>query len=182
MQAHIDRVLIDRRAIADRVKALARRIADDVAETGDGGELTIVPIMTGGLIFAADLIRELPLKLRMRLITVSSYRGATTRSMGARLEGQLPEELTGAHVLVIDDILDSGRTIQLVRELIGRRRPASLRVCMFLRKRIESAMRVAVDYVGFDIDDEFVVGYGLDYDGYYRNLPDVVTLKTEVTG
>jgi len=183
MQDHIDRVLIDRETIAQRVRQMAGQIASDFqAAEGDAEpvHITIVPILTGSLIFLADLIRHLPMMMQIRVVTVSSYPGKSTTSQGVQLKGQLPEDLTGHHVLIVDDILDSGKTIQYVRELIGQRGPASIKTCMFLRKQIPSAMNTHADYIGFDIPDEFVVGYGLDYDGFYRNLPEVVVLKKEV--
>jgi len=185
MDADIHRILISRATIARRVHELADQIAADFHLVGDDDappEIVIIAIPTGSLIFLADLIRCLPLKCRIRLVTVSSYPGAATTSQGPSLEGDVPDDLTGRHVLIVDDILDSGRTIRFVRELIAQRGPASIRTCMLLRKQIESAMNTPADYIGFDIPDEFVVGYGLDYDGYYRNLPDVVTLKDEVIG
>lgn len=183
MQENIDRVLIDRHTIAARVGEMAEQIAADFSKVEGGLDpvhITIVPILTGSLIFLADLIRRLPLMMQIRLVTVSSYPGKATTSQGIELKGQLPEDLTGHHVLIVDDILDSGRTIQYVTDLIAKRGCASVRSCMLLRKRIASAMNTHADYIGFDIPDEFVVGYGLDYDGFYRNLPEVVVLKKEV--
>lgn len=189
MHTRIDRVLIDRATIADRVADLAVQIAEDFeAEVGadavnrdrEPAELTLVPLLTGSVIFLADLIRDLPLMMRIRLPQVSSYPGRATTSQGVRVDDSLEGDgLAGRHVLIIDDILDSGRTITAVRELIQRHQPASLKVCVLLRKDLPSARQVHADYVGFDIPDAFVVGYGLDYDGYYRNLPEVCTLKAE---
>ncbi|QNN25245.1 hypoxanthine phosphoribosyltransferase [Planctomycetales bacterium ZRK34] len=183
MQDHIDRVLIDRHTIAARVREMAEQIAADfrAAEGGcDPVHITIVPILTGSLIFLADLIRHLPLMMQIKLVTVSSYPGKSTSSQGVELQGQLPEDLTGHHILIVDDILDSGRTIKFVTDLIAARGPASVRSCMLLRKQIPSAINTHADYIGFEVPDEFVVGYGLDYDGFYRNLPEVVVLKKEV--
>lgn len=184
MQQHIERVLIDRERIARRVRELAEQIAADyqreLAGTGAMAEITLVPILTGSLVFVADLVRQLPLMMRLRMITVSSYPGESTRSKGARIEGRLPDDLSGQHVLVVDDILDSGGTIRLVQSELVQRGAASVRSCMLLRKQVASAKAVRADYVGFEIPDAFVVGYGLDYDGYYRNLPDVVTLKNHL--
>jgi hypoxanthine phosphoribosyltransferase len=177
----IQNVLISRQQIAQRVRELGAQIARDLEEIGRGGEaeIVLVPILTGSIIFVADLIRELPQKLRIEVVTVSSYPGRTTQSKDAEIRGALPGNLAGKHVLIIDDILDSGRTLRLVREEIMRRGPRSLRTCVLLRKQIPSALQTPCEYVGFDIPDEFVVGFGLDYDNYYRNLPDVGTLKKE---
>jgi len=183
----IDRVLLDRVRIAERVADLAVQIADDFEkEVGDVGihspdpaQLTLVPLLTGSVIFLADLMRQLPLMMRIRLLNVSSYPGKATASQGVTIYDDLPDNMAGQHVLIIDDILDSGRTITEVKKLIETRNPESIRVCVLLHKQIPQAANVHADYVGFDIPDEFVVGYGLDYDGFYRNLPDVVTLKQE---
>lgn len=187
MQDHVEQVLLDRSQIAARVAEMAAQIADDlhadvVASGGDEDQITIVPILTGSLIFLADLIRELPLMMRIQVLTASSYPGRATASQHPpQITASLPEDLRGHHLLVVDDILDSGNTIRAVRAELEQRNPASLRTCMFLRKTIPSAMQTHADYIGFDIPDEFVVGYGLDFDGYYRNLPDLVVLKPEVT-
>jgi hypoxanthine phosphoribosyltransferase len=185
MQAHVQKVLIDRHAIAARVAQVAQEIAADLARAGNGQgppEITLVPILTGSIIFVSDLVRHLPLRMKIRLVSVSSYAGPVTTSQGARLEQQLtslPVDLAGAHVLVIDDILDSGHTMSLVLDLLRQRQPASLRNCVLLRKQRPRHPDVPVDYVCFDIPDEFVVGYGLDFNDYYRNLPDLVTLRPE---
>jgi hypoxanthine phosphoribosyltransferase len=118
--------------------------------------------------------------VRISVVTASSYAGRRTESTGDPVLGSLPDDLHEKHVLIVDDILDSGTTIRRVRAEIERRRPKSLRACVLLRKRIPTAMEVACEYVGFDIPNEFVVGYGLDYNGYYRNLPDIGVLKEDV--
>lgn len=197
MEADIEQVLISRERIAQRIEELARQITDDLRPKGgredaedpgdaeDSAQITLVPILTGSIIFVSDLIRRLPLPMRIGLVSVSSYPGRATASQGARLDaalGGLPTSLEGSHVLVLDDILDSGGTLKLVCDLIRQRRPASLRTCVLLRKQRPEALSFPVDYVAFDIPDVFVVGYGLDLDGYYRNLPDIVTLKPQVYG
>ncbi|NJL31948.1 MAG: hypoxanthine phosphoribosyltransferase [Phycisphaerales bacterium] len=189
MQADIERILLDRDTLARRVHDMARQItADLVGPAGHENfreELTLIPILTGSIIFVADLIRHLPLRMRIRLISVTSYPGSATTSQGAALEQSLcsiPSDLTGAHVLVLDDILDSGQTLRLVCDQLRNRHPASLRTCVLLRKDRPQARAFPVDYVGFDIPDDFVVGYGLDFDGYYRNLPDIVTLRPHLLG
>jgi len=185
MQADIDHVLIDRETISRRLDDLAGQIAEDLlAETEDGtGEITLVPILTGSIIFLADLIRRLPIPMQIRVMSVTSYPGASMSSKGANIEAaltKLPEDLSKNHVVIVDDILDSGNTLRLVKQIIEQRNPISLRTCVLLRKTIPSAMSFEVDYVAFDIPDEFVVGYGLDFNDYYRNLPEIVTLKEHV--
>jgi hypoxanthine phosphoribosyltransferase len=175
----IERILIGRERIAERVTELAAQIRRDLALLDDA-EIVLIPILTGSIIFLADLIRHLPQKVRISVITASSYAGRRTESTGDPILSGLPEDLHDKHVLIVDDILDSGTTIRRVRTEIERRRPKSLRACVLLRKRLESAMDVECEYVGFDIPNEFVVGYGLDYNGYYRNLPDIGVLKQDV--
>lgn len=181
----IDEVLIARERIAERVREMAGRLARDLAvelrkeggEPGREGRVVLVPIMTGAMIFTADLIREMPIKLSLGLVAVSSYPGESITSKGAHLASELPPDLAGKHVVIIDDILDSGQTLDLIRKAIVGQGAASVRICVLLSKQVERVADVKPDYVGFDIPDAFVVGYGLDYDGYYRNYPEIATLK-----
>jgi hypoxanthine phosphoribosyltransferase len=182
MFPEIERVLVDEAAIAARIGQMGAQIASDIArdvERAGGGQVVLVPILTGSIVFAADLIRRMPLKMSLGVVAVSSYPGQSVASKGASLRGELPPDLGGKHVLVVDDVLDSGRTLGLIRGLIAQHRPASLRVAVLLRKVLPGArpVEVPVEYVGFDIPDEFVVGYGLDFDGYYRNYPCIATLR-----
>lgn len=182
MISDIDRVLISQVQIAQRVNELAEQITTDHAAAKNGGEITIVPVLTGAIIFCGDLIRQIPIAMKIGLLTVSSYPGASIRSQGASVISRQLGDLSGRHVLLIDDILDSGGTIRLIRPMLQELGPASVKTCVLLRKNRLSAREVPVDYVGFEIPDEFVVGYGLDYNDYYRNLPDIVTLKSHVIG
>lgn len=179
MQRDLESILITRAAIDARVEALGRAIIADMEQAAGERELVIVPILTGSIIFVADLIRHLPVKLRLELAGVTSYPGTSMESKGAAMRHDLPRSLGDKHVLVVDDILDSGQTLDLVTRLIGEQKPASLRTCVLLRKPGKAKVAFKPDYVGFDIPDEFVVGYGLDYDGYYRNYPEIATLKPE---
>jgi len=181
VHSDIAKVLLTAEQIATRIAALGREIAGDLERLGPSDGIVLVPVMTGSVIFVADLVRHLPLKLRIGVATVSSYPGKSTSSQGATIVGQLPSDLTGRHVIVIDDILDSGRTIRLLRDAIEAQKPASVRTCVLLRKPTRDAQSTPCDYVGFDIPDEFVVGYGLDYDDHYRNLPYVGVLRPEAT-
>lgn len=188
MQSGIARVLIDRDRIAARVREIGRQLSSDLeAELRKDGHdsashadrIVLIPILTGAIVFTADLIREMPMRLSMRVVTVSSYPGASTVSKGAAMRGAIPNDLGGRHVVVIDDILDSGHTLALVKELVLEQNPASLRICVLLEKKVKRAAQIHANYVGFEIPDEFVVGYGLDYDGYYRNLPEVGVLAQD---
>ena len=176
----VERVLIDRGRIAQRVRDLGVRVAGDLAATTPA-PVVLVPILTGAFVFVADLIRHVPLKMSIRPITVSSYPGRAVESQGVEVRGEVPTGLAGKHVLLVDDILDSGRTLGLIRRMIAAQAPASLRTAVLLRKRKAGgrAEEVAVDYAAFDIEDAFVVGYGLDYDGYFRNLPDICVLRAQ---
>lgn len=196
-------VLIGRDAIAARVAALGDAITSDFrpllegARRGEGapsggglsggGEerrvggpddsLVLIPILTGAMVFTADLVRRIPLRLSIRPVTLSSYRGQTT-APGAMIDGgDIPTDLGQRHVLVVDDILDTGRTLAYLRDAIVRQKPASLRICVLLRKTKDRDRQVEADYHGFDIPDEFVIGYGLDYDGFERNRPDIIALR-----
>ena len=184
----VDRVLLARDELGRRVAELGRELASQLAgeldREGDhhlshADRVVLVPILTGAMVFAADLIREMPLRLSMRVVAVSSYPGQTTASKGAALKTALPDDLGGRHVVLIDDILDSGQTLHLVRELVVQQAPSSVRTCVLLKKEVPRAVEAPCELVGFTIPDEFVVGYGLDYDGYYRNLPDIVVLKPD---
>jgi len=166
-------VVVPAQAIATRMPELAAEI---VRAYGDGAEgIVIVPVMTGAFIFAADLVRCLPNRVRVDVATVRSY-GRGTVSQGPRIEGVMPG-VQGRHVLLVDDILDSGRTLAFLRQDMAQRGAASVRACVLLRKRRPLAMATPCEFVGFDIDDLFVAGYGLDHDGWFRNLPDVVSLR-----
>jgi hypoxanthine phosphoribosyltransferase len=182
MHRDIDRILISQRQIADRVSELARLITSDHSPPNlqPPGGLTIVPILTGAMIFCGDLIRQIPIAMRIGLMTVSSYPGRSVSSQGAQVLAQQLGDVRGRHVLLLDDILDSGQTIQLVQSVLSEQGAESVKTCVLLRKDRPSARQVQVDYVGFDISDVFIVGYGLDFDNYYRNLPDIVTLKSRV--
>jgi hypoxanthine phosphoribosyltransferase len=184
MQRDIARILISQQQIARRVAELARLITADHMPAGGGAdpEITIVPVMTGAMIFCADLIRQIPIAMQIGLLTVSSYPGASVRSQGPQVLGRQLGDVHGRHVLLVDDILDSGGTVRVVAALLRELGAATVRSCVLLRKDRPAARDVDVDYVGFEIPDEFVVGYGLDFKNYYRNLPDIVTLKPEVIG
>lgn len=177
----IERILIDRAAIAARVAELGSQIASDLELDTGADRMVVVPVLTGALVFAADLVRMMPMRLRLELISASSYPGKATTSQGVTLGSGVGsgsgDELAGAHVLILDDIFDSGRTLAAVKDLVEATNPASVRTAVLLRKEVKRAVDMTPDYVGFDVPDAFVVGYGLDYDGWYRNLPDIGVLR-----
>lgn len=170
----VTRVLVSEGTIASRVRSLAGEIVSTLPE---GAELVVVSVMTGALFFTADLVRAMPRRLRCGIVTVSSYGGTRTESRGASLVSALPEGLAGRHVLVVDDILDTGGTLRLLRDAISAQGAASVRTCVLLRKRRPEAMATPCEFVGFDIPDVFVVGCGLDFDDLYRNMPFVGVLE-----
>jgi hypoxanthine phosphoribosyltransferase len=182
MHLDIDRVLIPQDQIAQRVTELAQLITVDhtTPKLDRSAQVTIVPVLTGAMIFCSDLIRHIPIAMRIGVVSVSSYPGQSVTSQGAQVVAQQLGDLHGRRVVLVDDILDSGQTLRLVQSVLRQQGAASVKTCVLLRKNRPSTRDVEVDYVGFDIPDEFVVGYGLDFDNYYRNLPDIVTLKSEV--
>ena len=169
------RVLVPRDRIAERT----HQLADEIAEFYAGREVTIVMVLTGALMFVADLIRLLHLPLRVEPVSVTSYPGQATRSQGPSFRLPPPQSLTGRDVLIIDDIYDSGCTMEFLVETITNAGAASVRSCVLLRKdRPDLDSRPAEPhFVGFDIPDAFVVGYGLDFDDLHRNLPDICVLQ-----
>jgi len=169
----VTRVVVSRGRIARKVRDLAQQIA----RAYEGRELTVVAVLTGSLIFLADLVRKLPVRMRLDVASVCSYPGKAVRAQEAEFRLAPTIDLENKDVLIVDDILDSGQTLGLLKERLVAMKPASVRCCVLLRKRRPDVPgRPDAEFVGFDIDDEFVVGYGLDYDHLYRNLPDLCVL------
>jgi hypoxanthine phosphoribosyltransferase len=177
MEPRLPRMLISEPSLRDRVAVLADEIS--AVYLGADGGIAIVTVLAGSIVFLADLIRRLPMRMRLGLAAVSAYAGPTTRSSGAELRSLSLPDVRGLDVLIVDDILDTGGTLRLVQASISRLGPRSVRTAVLLRKRGKAPAEVAVDFVGFDIDDVFVVGYGLDYDGWHRNLPYVGVLDLD---
>ena len=181
MKDDIERVLLTREQIAERVAQLGEEIGRDLEALADHpNEIVLVPILTGSIVFLADLMRHLPLKLRIDVVLVRSYDGQTTEGRDLAFRSEIPSKLHGRHVVIIDDILDTGRTLAVIQRIIREQQPATLKTCVLMRKQLDITDRPDADYVGFDVPNEFVVGYGLDYDDYYRNLPDIVVLHQQV--
>ncbi len=178
MNQDIARVIISEETLLHRVQEMGHEIAHAYADNPDG--MTIVAVLSGAIIFLADLIRFLPMKLRVDLVTVSSYPGKTTRSVGPKLTNYSAVNVRDRDVLIVDDILDTGSTLSLVQAELTRSGPRSLRTAVLLRKPGKAPSGIEANFVGFDIEDEFVVGYGLDYDGMYRNLPYVGLLRSHL--
>jgi len=179
VDADIDRILIDRHRIAARIEELGAEIKGELELLPGDVEIVLVPVLTGSIIFVADLIRRLPQKMRIDVIAASSYPGRRTTTNGEPVMSAVPPDLHDKFVLIVDDILDSGTTIRRIRSAIEGGGARFVRSCVLLRKTMPTALETPCEYVGFDIPNEFVVGYGLDYDGYYRNVPDIGVLKQE---
>ncbi len=166
-------MLLHEEEILTRVNTLATEIQGVYSTVT---ELTIVALLNGCLIFAADLLRRLTIPTRLESLSVESYRGATHSSGVVTFKQALPD-LRGREVLVVDDILDTGRTLAAVIDQVRQAGAASIRTCVLLKKRRGRAVNVEADFWGFEIDDLFVVGYGLDYAGRLRNLPYIAILQ-----
>ena len=172
----IAEVLIDEAAIAGKVRELGRRIAEDYR----GNDLVLVSILKGALPFLADLMRQIPIPLALDFMEVSSYGRETDSSGIVRILKDLANPIEGRHVVVVEDVLDTGQTLAFVLEHLRSQQPASVRICTLLDKPARRIVPIEVDYRGFEIPDKFVVGYGLDYAERYRNLPFIGVLKPEV--
>lgn len=173
---NIAKILITEQQIQKRCAELAAQVSRDYA----GKDLLLVCILKGGIMFLSDLSRALALAHAIDFMAISSYGGTRTESSGVvRILMDLNTNIEGRHVLIVEDIIDTGRTLQYITENLGTRNPASLRICTLLNKPSRREVEIPLDYVGFDIPNEFVVGYGLDFNELYRNLPYVGVLKAE---
>ena len=171
-----DELLLTREEIAARVMEMAAKITEDFK----GKELTVICILKGAVVFFVDLVREIDLPMSMDFMAISSYGSATKSSGVVRILKDLDKPINGKHVLVVEDIVDSGMTLSFLRENLLSRGAASLKIATLLDKPERRRVPLQADYFGFNIPDAFVVGYGLDYDEHYRNLPDIGILKPEV--
>lgn len=171
----IEHLLISERQIAQRVREMTLELQKDFA----GSDLIVVSLLTGTVMFLADLIRYLEMPLRLDFIGVSSYRSATT-SGDLVFTKELRLEVRGRDVLLVDDILDTGKTLSRVKDKLNALKPRKIKTCVLLDKKARRVEAIEADYVGFDIPDYFVVGYGLDFAERYRNLPFVGVLKPEM--
>lgn len=169
----LESVLISRPAIQQRLKKLGREI---MAAFGDE-EITVISIINGAVLFTADLLRVIENPVRLDCIRISSYRNETKSIGQPKVLHTLTLDIANRHVLLIDDILDTGKTIALVAGMVRRLKPASLKVCVLLDKQGRREVDFDADFVGFRIPDKFVVGYGLDFAERYRNLPCIGVLK-----
>jgi hypoxanthine phosphoribosyltransferase len=170
----IERTLFHEQTIFRRLDELGAQITRDY----DGRDITVIAVLNGSILFVADLMRRIQLPLRLDCIRVSSYHGGTESSGTVTYAQTTLPDVEGRHVLILDDILDTGRTLHAIRRRLNEEAGAlSVRICVLLRKAKARAEELDADYAGFDIGDEFVVGYGLDYMEQYRNLPFIGVLK-----
>jgi hypoxanthine phosphoribosyltransferase len=172
----IDRILIDQQALQRRVSELGQAISADY----EGKDLVLICVLKGGVTFLTDLMRQISIPHEIDFMAITSYGVGQRESSGAvRLIMDLKINIAGRDVLIVEDIVDSGRTMDYLLRLFWARKPASLRICTLLNKPSRRVVNVPLDYIGFDIPDEFVLGYGLDFDEKYRNLPYVGVLRQE---
>ena len=178
LDADIDAVLITADQITDKVAELAKAIDADYGDR----EPLLVGVLKGAVMFMSDLARSLDRPSTMEFMAVSSYGSATTSSGVVRILKDLDRDIAGQHVLIVEDIIDSGLTLSWLRKNLAARGPASIEIVTLLRKPDAVKVEVAVKYVGFEIPNEFVVGYGLDYGERYRDLPYIGRLRPSVYG
>ncbi len=175
LEKDINKVLISE----EELHAGIARIAAEIRRDYEGKDLLLIGVLKGAVIFLSDLSREIALPLEMDFMAVSSYGDRTQSSGVVRILKDLDESIEGRNVLIVEDIIDSGLTLHYLLKTLQTRNPASLKVAVLLDKAERREIDVQIDYRAFDIPDEFVVGYGLDYKGLYRNLPYLAILKPE---
>ena len=166
-------IMLPEEKVDEKIKEIGKKISEDDA----GKEVHLVCVLKGGSFFMCELAKRITIPVSFDFMSVSSYGGDTKSSGVVRIVKDLDEPLEGKHVIIVEDIVDSGRTLSHLKELLNHRGPASIAVCTLLDKPDRRVVDVNVDYSGFSIPDEFVVGYGLDYDQRYRNLPYIGVVK-----
>jgi hypoxanthine phosphoribosyltransferase len=172
----VKEVLIPSDKVQEKVRELGERITEDYK----GERPLLVGVLRGAVVVMGDLMRHIDLPCEIDFMDISSYGSGTSSSGVVRILKDLEEDITDRHVLVVEDIIDTGLTLSYLRRSLLARRPASLEICAFLSKPSRRRVELDVKYLGFEVPDEFVVGYGLDFAGAYRNLPDICVLKPEV--
>jgi len=173
LDKHIEKILIGPEEIQNRIEELGKEISKDY----EGKELIVVCILKGAFLFTSDLCRHITVPQKMDFMAVSSY-GHSTKSSGiVKIDKDLSESIEGKEVLIVEDIIDSGLTLSYLVKILNDRQPAGIKVCVLCNKPSNQQQFVKVDYCGFKLEDEFVVGYGLDFKGYLRNLPYIGVVK-----
>ncbi|BDU50537.1 hypoxanthine phosphoribosyltransferase [Haliovirga abyssi] len=177
IESNIKKVLVSEEEIQKRVKELGKIITKDFKETKG---LIVVGLLRGSILFMADLMREIKLPLKIDFMTVSSYGNQFETTREVKILKDLDENVMGKDILIVEDIIDSGLTLSKIMEILKNRNPNSIKLCTLLNKSARREVNIKADYIGFDIPDEFVLGYGLDYLQEYRNLPYVGVMKEDV--
>jgi len=172
----IAKVLLTKEQIDDKVAELGKRISTDFA----GEEIIVACVLRGAFVFCADLVRQLDLKLTIEFVEASSYGQSSDTSGNVQIKRDFDVDISGRHVLLVEDIVDTGLTLKRLKDMLLVRQPSTLSICTLLDKPSRRKVDMRADYLGFTIPDEFVVGYGLDYAGRYRNLPDLCVLEPYV--
>jgi hypoxanthine phosphoribosyltransferase len=170
-------VLITEQQINEKIRELAKQVSDDYPERGARDDLVLVAVLKGAVMFMTDLSRALSVPVQMEFMAVSSYGSATSSSGVVRILKDLDRDIAGRHVLIVEDIIDSGLTLSWLLKNLESRSPASLEVCTLLRKPDAVKVEVPVRYVGFEIPNQFAIGYGLDYEERFRNLSYVAAMR-----
>jgi hypoxanthine phosphoribosyltransferase len=165
---------------SDQIEAKVREIGARITEDYRGEKPLLVGVLRGAVVIMSDLMRNIDLQCELDFMDISSYGSGTSSSGVVRILKDLEEDITDRHVLIVEDIIDTGLTLSYLMRSLQARKPASLEVCALLSKPSRRRAKLDVRYLGFEVPDEFVVGYGLDYAGAYRNLPDICVLKPEV--
>lgn len=166
-------VMIQEEAIQMRIRELGQEISEDYA----GEELVMVCILNGGVMFMTDLAKCIQVPMTMDFMKVSSYGNEQVSSGVIKIKQDLTQDIQGKHVLIVEDIVDTGRTLYHLKQMLRERKPASVKICTLLDKPQTRVSPVVIEYTGFVIEDKFVLGYGLDYEQYYRNLPYVAYVE-----
>jgi len=172
----ISKIMFDEKQIDDMVEKLADRINSDYK----GKQIILVGLLKGSVVFLSDLMRKITVPCNIDFMIASSYGSSTVSSGNVKISRDLSDSIEGKNVIIVEDIVDSGNTLSCLLELLKCRKPESLRLCSLLSKLSRREKEVYIDYLGTEIPDEFVVGYGLDYNELYRNLPYLCVLKPEV--
>ena len=178
MMPDVAEVLITEAEIQEKVREIGARITQDYR----GEKLLLIGVLRGAVVVMGDLMRQIDLPCEIDFMDISSYGSGTTSSGVVRILKDLEEDITGRHVLIVEDIVDTGLTLSYLKRSLLARNPASLEICALVTKPARRRVELDIKYLGFEVPDEFVVGYGLDYAGAYRNLPDICVLKEEAFG
>lgn len=176
MNNDIERVLYSEDEIQQRTRELAQQLTEDYRDQHP----LVISVMTGAVLFTVDMIKKMDMKVKLDFIDVSSYYGGTSSTGEVKLVQDLKSDVKGRPVIIMEDIVDTGRTLKFLIDLLHERGAKSVKVCSLLDKPEGREVEVTADYVGFNVPNEFLVGYGLDYQGYYRNLPYVGILKPAI--